>query len=261
MGVYRLLVGDARSKAKEARPIDPWGAEDPLPVNPVGTQMNKQRNVRKRIEEEVPDEFEGRIPDAKRARGYESEDEDPEEREASVPLSQQVTDLVHSYPIQVFAKVPNNRTAKESWCLLTEPKREKVTFDIFSDATGLPGIFTSYFNLGLDADKWDATVAAWFPTLEEYEKLSSPSVKTQGIKQLGVWKDWGTLMASTPEETRSAIVKQVRQMVNNKCQWLPFFGNGRLWGTGMKVGTGVPHVGPHRGGPWIVKNPRHPRFR
>ena len=261
MGFFRLFTGDAHSKSKQSRPEDPWGAEEPLPVNPVGPQMNKQRNVKKRIDYDVPDQFEGQIPDAKRARGYESEDDDPEEREGSAPLSQMVTTLLHNFPLQVFDKAPNNRHANESWCTLDPAQKLQITFDIFADATRLPNLFTSYFDYGFDADKWDKTIAAWFPTLEEYEKLASAKVKTQGIKQLSAWNEWGMLMASLPEDSRRASVKQVRQMVNKKWQWVPYFGNGRLWGTGLKTGTNVKHVGLHKGGPWIVKNPRHPRFR
>ncbi|KAF8597006.1 hypothetical protein BDV93DRAFT_562741 [Ceratobasidium sp. AG-I] len=257
MGVYQLIKGTpAASRATIMPPGDPWGVEEPVPItaNPVRSQMNKQRRVNKRVAEDLPDAFADLIPDAQRARRYESEDDDPEEREETVAISKRVTDIVFNYPIQIFAKAPNRKYSRENWCTLDESERMKVDFNIFCDRRRVNGLFIAHFSFGPDEDKWNKTVRAYFPTPAESQQLRATA--TQGLRQLGVWLDWESLLASVPEARSRLMVKQARGMVNDRWEWLPYLGKEHLWATGKSGAKRATHFGTEEGGPWIVFNPR-----
>jgi hypothetical protein len=261
MDVWRLIKGNPIAPTHDVSEGDPWRVSDApvLHVATIGRQSNRQQRVKKTIAEDVPDAFADVIPEpeGERVRRYDSEEEDPEEREGATRLSQQVTRITHNYPVQIFAKVPNRRGLDESWCLLDEEERDMVGFNIFCDKTRLPELFHSYVSVGYNADKWRKTVQAYFPTSAEQLAMRDPRKKIQGLVQLQAWSDWEFLLATVPPACAKTLVKETRDHVNKRWQWLPCLAKNHLWPTGMgSLSRAGRVVGPTEGGPWIVLNPR-----
>ncbi|KAG8717072.1 hypothetical protein FRC08_008236 [Ceratobasidium sp. 394] len=270
--VLRLFRAGAGKRVRE--PHDPWrlGGDDDRQdvVPPPPRRPNKQRRVCIRPVGDAPDVLAGRIAAVDRGARYSSEDEDEEEREAPVSWSQRVSDVVHAFPIQIFAKAPNrsiprgggknaanNRDEDEdedgsSWCTLKPEELADITSDIFADLGKPADIFVSHHDFGRDYDKWTNTVNMYFPTCEEREAMPR---KIQGLSQLSVWEDWRALLEEAPPNVAAQMVREARQLVNTEWGWLPWCTKDHLWATGKATKRGR-QVGDIHGGPWIVYNPR-----
>ncbi|KAG9085041.1 hypothetical protein FRC06_003758 [Ceratobasidium sp. 370] len=253
ISLWRLIQGNGATATEPTGPSDPWKVSDPKerPVLPGASRAsNRQRRVTIRPADDVDDAFADTIPNIERVNHYDSEDDDDEVREEGPSLSQQVTGIVWTFPVQIFAKVPNRKGGR-SWCTLGKAERGDITFDIFCE-TGAPSyLFTSYVSHGRDYDKWHNTVNAYFPTRKEKVALG----KIQGLSQLSIWEDWESLLAAVPPAAAARIVKQARDLVHREWRWLPWFTKGHLWSTGTRSTGQV--VGIDDGGPWIVFNPRY----
>ncbi|KAG9098673.1 hypothetical protein FRC06_006083 [Ceratobasidium sp. 370] len=263
MDVYNLITGN-EPLAQDALERDPWGErEGGLETAPAVRYPNKQRVVRIMNTEKTADQFAGIIQEAERDERYSSEDEDDEERERPTLRSQVLTDLVYSYPVQIFAKAPNRKvraggeqSEKEvSWCSLNSKQRAEVQFDMFCSKERLEEAFKSYVSFGYDADRWTVTVEILFPTLQE-----ARAKETQGLRTLKVYKQFLELLTTLPPSEQANVVSQARQYVNERWLWLPYgIPKSHLWATGTrnvpKYATTVKQPGQPDGGPWIVLNP------
>lgn len=255
--VWAVIRGEKQAAPRP--PGDPWPRHPDEPSGSlarlVPKQANKHRKVLCRLASEAPDVFEDALPQPQRRRGYESEDEDPEEREAPMSISKRVTAIFHNYPLQIFRKVSNKRGKNESWCTLSRSERQKIQDDIFCHRSEPRRVFSSYMDFGFDQDRWTKTVDVLFPTREEHPHLRD--AKIQGLHQLAVWSEWQMLLAEVDPATADQIATEARRRVDETWQWLPLFAKGHLWSTGV---SGLSHDtqehGPERGGPWIVRNPR-----
>lgn len=255
LGVWKLIRGQPKNSSGPEG--DPWEAEgsSASQANRVPKQSNKQRKVNCRLASDVPDVFEDVIPNPQRLRGYESEEEDPEEREAPKSVSQQATDIVHNFPIQIFSKVPNRRGKNESWCTLTPSERMVIGVELFHDRSKPGHIFSCHVDFGYDRERWDKTVQVLFPTRVEHPVLRKK--KIQGLDQLTVWLEWEMLLASVDGATAGKLVAEARKLVGKTWKWLPLFGKNHLWPTGVSnVPDTAKYHGPEKAGPWIVRNPR-----
>ncbi|KAG8720475.1 hypothetical protein FRC08_000123 [Ceratobasidium sp. 394] len=249
--LWRLIQGEDATTTEPTRSSDPWQVSGPKerPVPGASRANNRQRRVTIRPIEDVDDAFANTIPNIERINHYDSEEEDDEVREEGPSLSQQVSEIVWTFPVQIFAKVPNRKGGR-SWCTIGKGDRCDITFDIFCEKGAPSYLFTSYVSHGRNYDKWHNTVNAYFPTRKEKIALG----RIQGLSQLSVWEDWESLLASIPPATAARIVKQTRDLVHREWRWLPWFTKGHLWSTGTRSMGRV--VGIENGGPWIVFNPR-----
>lgn len=234
-----------------------WGAgDDRRPTGMLPRTNNKQSHVRIRLESEAPDVFQEVLPEpkAKRAR---TEGESDSEEDEEVLFSQQVSHIVSNYPIQVFAKAPNCKSLGKSWCKIHKSDETLISSTIFCDASRLNEIFASYNCLGYDGEKWDKTIAHWFPDRSQIKSMKSAHSKVQGLLNLGVWEEWDIVLSHYSCTEAKRVVRVVRSYVKQKWQWLPALEKNHLWPTGVK---GLPkvarQVGSVPGGPWIVLNPR-----
>jgi hypothetical protein len=187
---------------------------------------------------------------------YSSEDEDEEAREEATGLSQQVADLVHTYPLQIFAKVPNKANNKGSWCNLDELERADVSVELFTDTSAPDQIFTSYTDCGRISSRWNSTITALFPTLSEKRAMGT----IQGLSTMSVWDQWESTLSYLSPEAEERTVTAVRNYVSAHWKWLPYHTKRKLWVTGRSSYQASQHYrGPEVGGPWIVFNPRFRR--
>ncbi|KDN34640.1 hypothetical protein RSAG8_12265, partial [Rhizoctonia solani AG-8 WAC10335] len=219
---------------------------------------NKQRRVLIMSSERPEDQFAHIMPRTGREE-YSSEDEDPEERESARQPSQHLTDLVHSYPIQIMAKAPNKASSSDSWCSLTPKERAELKFDFFSSKDRLHQAFKVRIDFPIDNNKWEKTIALLFPDLDNQSEKHDQ--KFQGLSTLKVRDDFIQIQRAIPEGSRAVIVKSVRDFVSAHWVWLPYCaGKGHLWASGTegapksatKVGESADGT---KGGPWIVLNP------
>jgi hypothetical protein len=254
-GVRELIRGRPVIPLRPAG--DPWGAEEPsaLQAKLVPKQVNKQKKVYCRLASEAPDLFEGLIPEPQRRRAYDSEEEDPEEREEPVTADKKLSSIFHNYPVQIFSKVPNRRSPPVSWCLLSQSARLELKEQIFCDSAEPRRLFSSYVDYGFDREKWNKTVQVYFPTYGEHLKLQTP--KIQGLSQLDIWTEWRILVEEADQAGRKKLVKVARKRVNDNWKWLPLFAKHHLWSTGTSsVPNTARYIGEDKGGPWIVRNPK-----
>ncbi|KAG9125522.1 hypothetical protein FRC07_007268 [Ceratobasidium sp. 392] len=201
---------------------------------------------------ETPDNgFADVLQDAKRER-YSLEDKDPEEREATMPTGQKLTNLLHSYPVQMFAEVPNRAKSSESWCCLDPKRWSELTFDIFCSMSGLQDAFESYMLFVCECTKWDQTVWALIPDIKEWENTRD----WQGLPALTARNEFVELLQSQPEQNWPAIVTRACEYVNDRWLWLPFGPRKKhMWSTGKaNLPKSTTQFGPVIGGPWIVLN-------
>lgn len=251
--VIELFRG-TRHNPTVAQPAgDAWGDSDQENIVVGAPHVpNRQQRVTISLVDDVPDVFADELPQRQVIeQRYDSEDEDPEMREGETPLSQRVTNILHTYPLQVFKKVPNQRNGG-SWCTLQVAERYDITFDIFCDRNMPRILFTSYVDCGRDRERWDNTVRAWFPKFKERHQ----SANVQGLKQLGVWQDWRTLLTDLTPKDGDTMVAATRKRINNEWKWLPWMAKNHLWATGT-TSSGVKKGDPSTpGGPWIIFNPR-----
>jgi hypothetical protein len=254
--VLRLFRGISKRTIKEKPVEDVWGALDVDKNAPVAgpRRGNKQHRVTRRPADDVDDVFSEVVPDTRMIVRYPSEELDPEVRDEGLPLSQQITNVVHAFPLQVFAKVPNRRGGN-SWCTLDEDALYEINFNIFRDVQAPRRIFTSYVNCGRDPDKWQKTIETWLPTVEYKARLVTQ--KIQGLPQLAAWADWETLLMGCDARTANQVVQETRAYVSKHWSWLPWMTKRHLWSTGK--GSGGKPVGTDDGGPWIIFNPKHGR--
>ncbi|KAG8735480.1 hypothetical protein FRC10_010467 [Ceratobasidium sp. 414] len=275
LDVLRLFRASPGGQARRPEPHDPWrvGTADDRQIqvqpNPP-RRPNRQRRVNIRPADDAPDVLAGRIVHVEQGERYSSEDDDHEEREAPMSLSQQVSNIVYAFPVQIFAKAPNRSRRKNrgrhrgdddddddddkdggSWCTLEPEELAGITTDIFADVSKPDDVFVSHHNFGRDYDKWDKTVNTYFPTYEEREAMRP----IQGLSQLSVWEDWRTLLADAPPNVAAQMVREARRLVNTEWGWLPWCTKDHLWATGKASSRGR-QQGPISGGPWIVYNPR-----
>ncbi|KAG9075809.1 hypothetical protein FS749_012479 [Ceratobasidium sp. UAMH 11750] len=131
-------MGQAQKEPEEAVSWSTGDEEPQLFVEQPPTS-NKRRVVRLRLEANTPDFMGNTVADLELpVHHLDSEDKDPEEREELMSLGQQVNDLIHNYPIQIFARSPNrkvNKKTKSSWCLLTIQACHAVTTKFMCDAS------------------------------------------------------------------------------------------------------------------------------
>ncbi|KAG8700756.1 hypothetical protein FRC08_004467 [Ceratobasidium sp. 394] len=255
-------MGQAQKEPEEAVS---WGAGDEEPqlfVEQPPTS-NKRRAVRLRLEADAPDFMGNTVADLKPLVHHsDSEDEDPEEREELMLLGQQVNDLIHNYPIQIFARSPNrkvNEKTKSSWCLLTVQARHAVTTKFMCDVSRLPKLFISCVVFEGCYEKWDDSIAALFPTLSEWHELNPQTKKSQGLIYLEVWRPWGQVLVLLDTKAGKLLVQRTRKYINNHWKWLPYISKGtHLWSTGLYQtrSTRIVRDKNVKNGPWIVINPR-----
>ncbi|GAB1528074.1 hypothetical protein RhiTH_011265 [Rhizoctonia solani] len=235
--------------------------EDPRPWENAGVQnasavpiSNKQRLVTIRSTHDVANPIPG--PDyVQDQEQYSSEEDNPEERESAAPLKQQLWNVICNYPIQIMNKAPNRSQPRESWCRLGKDELVAVTHDFFTSMENLTRAFESYYLFPADANKWNTTVAHLFPLIEgNVANLE----KRQGVSNLGVVVEFCTMQIGLSEPQRAQLVKDARQYVSENWAWLPLgTGKNHLWSTGVSnVPKSAQQVGPLKGGPWIICNPR-----
>jgi hypothetical protein len=257
MGLHRLITR-ARLPNQDPDREDPWdvdGVQTVLAAQRI-RNPNRQRLVRNQLVEDVADVFAKAIPEPERDDRCESEDDDPEEREGATPRSQLITTIIHTFPVQVFAKAPNRKGTKYSWCLLDSSEMLEVGFHIFSDKTRLRDLFVSYHLLPRNAERWRKTVETYFPTPAEHAMLRQKGKKIQGLDALQVWQDWETLLASVSIPEAKHMAAEARKYVGRHWRWLPAVYKNHLWATGStNLPAGSKQVGCVKGGPWIVLNP------
>jgi hypothetical protein len=256
--LFRMMTGGLRSTGTEAGNALSWGADDePPPLATASHTSNRQRHVRLRLEDQAPNVFSSVLAELEQPEARSEANDDPEEDEEMPSLSQQVSNIVFNYPVQVFAKVPNSRNLQASWCTIDHGDRTAISDDIFRDKERLRTAFVSYNCLGYDSGKWNATVAAWFPQQDELQTMRKAKTKIQGLVNLGVWSDWETVFAQHSRRENTKITNTVRAYVHQKWKWLPVMAKSHLWPTGTKnLPSSARQVGPVEGGPWIVLNPR-----
>ncbi|KDN35418.1 hypothetical protein RSAG8_11595, partial [Rhizoctonia solani AG-8 WAC10335] len=232
--------------------------EEHEPTNLIGAPRisNRQQRVAISLLDEVDDMFADVIANNQPVERYDSEEEDPEEREALPLPSVALTNLVATFPLQVFAKVPNKKNGG-SWCTLDAVARYEITYDLFRDSNRPFEVFTSFMDCGHDILRWDKTVRAWFPMVNEKHSFD----KVQGLKNLSVWQDWESTLVTLPLGEANDIVKEIRKRINTQWRWLPWMTKNHLWATGTtSSGTHRGNTG-EAGGPWIIFNPRYRAIR
>jgi hypothetical protein len=139
-----------------------WNAGDEvvLPTVQFAASNNRQHKVNICLETKGPDVLSTVIPDD---RNHEDvctlEEEGPEEQERPMSISQQISNILHNYAVQIFNKAPNNKLYKISWCTLDSVQKAELTPDIFHDKSCLPDIFISYMLYVRLGDKQGAHVS------------------------------------------------------------------------------------------------------
>ncbi|KDN36765.1 hypothetical protein RSAG8_10629, partial [Rhizoctonia solani AG-8 WAC10335] len=242
---------DLYTRITEAKQKRPREEEEGLQVTSAPRHANKQRRVNVMSSETPEDLFSHVMPQLERE-GYSSEEEDPEEREAPSDNAKVLTQLVHSYPIQIIAKAPN-RSGSGSWCRLTSQERLAVKFDMFCTVDQLNAAFESYILLTDDLEKWQRTINVLFPMVEDSH------IPYQGVSTLGARKQYIHMLERLPVTEQKRLVEYVRDCVSRKWVWLPYgLAKGHLWCTG-KAPRHARQVGGTPGGPWIVWNPAFPK--
>ncbi|KAG8704322.1 hypothetical protein FRC08_002293 [Ceratobasidium sp. 394] len=253
LAILRLIRADGKRVLDDGRTGDAWRVAEPANSRETQPHMpNKQRRVVLSVLEDVPDIFSALLPDDQLRVRYPSEDRDDEIREAAPPFSKQISDIVHNYPLQIIAKAPNKEHQGGSWCSVTSLERTEVNFNTFVDPSQARKLFKSHNDFGRNADKWDRTVKALFPTIAEKRAMG----KVQGLSQLGVWEDWETVLSYMAPDAAAKAVLEVRKYVSNHWSWLPFYTRKKLWVTGPPPSVKSARVVGDEGGPWIVFNPR-----
>ncbi|KAG8727993.1 hypothetical protein FRC11_011991, partial [Ceratobasidium sp. 423] len=237
---------------------DVWGLNDPeeqlaavtRPL-PGPRRGNRQQTVSYGQLEDAPNMFENLFAQQEPVR-YPSQEIDPEERDMGPSLDRRVSDIVQQFPSQIFGKAPNKKQKQESWCSLGP---YDVSYKTFCDPTLPNMIFTSWVDCGHRDERWDITVKAYFPTLDEHLILESKAANanSQGLHCLEAWKEWKVLLNEVNTETRKEIIKEVRKRINLEWRWLPWFYSNHLWKTGTVGGRtpGKIPKGEKEGGPWI----------
>ncbi|KAG8782048.1 hypothetical protein FRC12_021263 [Ceratobasidium sp. 428] len=257
-----LMRGSRKRPRNPADEGDAWGVVQPqVPRAAKPYASNKQQRVIASLSTPPPDVFAALIPDLPRGVRYPSEGLDNELRDMGDALSQRITTIVFTYALQVFLKAPKRKEQGVSWLAeeAFQDSEGEANFNTLKDPFGPDLLFTSYINHGRDSSKWNSTLAAWFPTLDEKANMEK-GTKLQGFPQLTVWKDWEILLADlTPEEERN-VVRIVRRYVSERWTWLPYYTKLKLWVTGRTASDKTTQqVGYEKGGPWIVYNPRFRR--
>ncbi|KAF8749859.1 hypothetical protein RHS01_09723 [Rhizoctonia solani] len=186
---------------------------------------------------------------------YSSEEEDQAEQESASPFKNMLWDIISNYPIQIMNKAPNRSQARESWCQLGSNKLAGVTHDFFTSMENLTRAFESYYLFPADLSKWDATVAHLFPLIQG---STGNLERQQGVSNLGVVVEFCTMQLALPESSQAQMVQDARQYVSAHWAWLPIgTGKNHLWSTGVSnVPKSAQQVGPLKGGPWMICNPR-----
>ncbi|KAG8684727.1 hypothetical protein FRC11_011670, partial [Ceratobasidium sp. 423] len=225
--VFRLFRNERKRPADDTDGGDAWGIAPPRQRITYPHTSNKQR-VTLSLPDPVPDILADRLPDEELRVVYSSEEEDNEARERAPKLSIQVATLIHTYPLQIIAKIPNRKYGRGSWSRLTFDQRSKADFALFCDATAPARIFISWNNFGRDGTRWDSTLAALFPTREEHEKMG----KTQNLSQMSVWHDWHTALMRLSLAGQKKTVREARAYVSQNWKWLPYYTKKKLWVTG-----------------------------
>lgn len=211
---------------------------------------NKQRTVNVKSRERQEDLFEDVIPEPKRVRRYDSEDEDYEERTQHTPRSGQLTDILTDMPLQIFEKCPQRKDGR-SWSAL-DSNSSFITHTLFKNLETLERAFPSRIMWGYDIEKWTKVVDSLLPTITESKK------KTQGFHTLAARNAFVNLQIGMEPEDRTKCVKEARKFVDDHWVWLPYgVPKGHLWATGAKnTGRSTGSIGTLTGGPWIILNPK-----
>ncbi|KAG9123886.1 hypothetical protein FRC07_013620 [Ceratobasidium sp. 392] len=253
LAVLRLIQGD-RKRVRNAEQIgDPWGVEEPPSDHEFQPHRpNKHRRVNLVLDEDVPDVFATVLPYRLGRSRYDTEDDDYEAREEPVKLSKEVTKIVYTFPRQIIAKAPNKQGRQGSWLNMDPYERTQVKFDLFTDSSAPSRYFPSFNNFGRDADRWNATVTALFPSLKEKEDMD----KVQNLSQMSVWADWQTILLELSPKIAAMTVRETRKYVSDNWTWLPFYARKKLWVTGEPPSRNSCRQVGSPGGPWIVFNPK-----
>ncbi|KDN38063.1 hypothetical protein RSAG8_09748, partial [Rhizoctonia solani AG-8 WAC10335] len=243
--IYQLITGTKPKRTREDGDPTLGNVAPAFPHRP-----NKQRRVKIMSSEKPENQFAHVMPQSEREQ-YSSEEEDPEERESTKDFGAILTNLVHSYPIQIIAKAPNNTKSSGSWCSLTREQRAAVKFDLFSSRENLRAAFRTRVEFPADGEKWQKMVRMLFPDADDTKEY-------QGVSNLGVRQDYQKLLRSIPTDKRDELIQNVRDYVSKHWVWLPFGApKGHLWATGKPPDytESLREVvdGPH--GPWIIFNP------
>lgn len=211
---------------------------------------NKQRIVNVRSRERQEDLFEDVLPEPKRVRRYDSEDEDYEERTQPTPRSEQLTNILTDLPVQIFEKCPKQKGGR-SWSLL-DSNSPLITHSLFNSLETLECAFPSRIMWGYDSTKWTKVVDVILPTTTESKKAY------QGFHCLDARKEFLGLQRTLLPEERMKLVQEARKFVHEHWVWLPYgVSKLHLWATGMgNTGKSLGSVGALAGGPWIVLNPK-----
>jgi hypothetical protein len=250
--VLRLFRNDSKRPANDTNDGDAWGIVPQKQRIIYPHTSNKQR-VTLSLPGPVPNVFADRLPDEEVHQVYSSEEEDDEVRERATSVSAEVARIVHTYPVQIIAKVPNRRNGLGSWCRLDIDERSRASSDLFCDASAPARIFVSWNNFGRDGSRWDATLAGLFPTLEQHDAMG----RIQNLSQMSVWLDWRTVLMRLSPNAANKTVTETRKYVSENWRWLPYYTKKKLWVTGESPAVRISrHVGPEKGGPWIIFNPR-----
>ncbi|KAG8691127.1 hypothetical protein FRC11_006612 [Ceratobasidium sp. 423] len=242
-----------RRAASNNRNAITWGAGDEveLPSTAAPPRSTKQRMVLTCAEGPAPNHFPNLPPlpprhdDPDSAREGSEDDERPRHT-----LQEQLSRIIHNYPVQVFGKVPNCQGLKRSWCTLELP----VQSDIFEDADTVADMFLSIYSLGKDSSWWEKTVNGWFPTKAELK--DRPNL--QGLDKMGVLQELKTIFKQHDEKWNTIIVEKLRKHANEKWRWMPALVGGHLWRTVKTPPACARQIGEIAGGPCIVFNPQFP---
>ncbi|KAB5587678.1 hypothetical protein CTheo_8881 [Ceratobasidium theobromae] len=244
------LISEVKEQERDLQPdaLDE-GPGHPHRVYPVA-MANKQQVVRAKARERQPDQFADVLPEPEPIRGYDSEDEDYEERPRPTPLSQKLTDIISDLPIQIFQKCPQQKSG-HSWCAF-DRSSPMIRHNVFCSLETLDLLFPSHIRFGSETDKWTVTVDRLFPKFTPV-----PVTSDQGLHCLKARDDFRSLQGGVPREQRDELVRIARQYIHDHWVWLPYGApKSHLWATGVKnVPKHAFHVGTLKGGPWIIMNP------
>ncbi|GAB1523791.1 hypothetical protein RhiTH_006941 [Rhizoctonia solani] len=249
---FNKIVGvNLRKRPRDEDPC-PWesGAQN----SSAAPISNKQRLVTIRSTHDTANPLAG--PDyAQDQDTYSSEEEDQAEQESASPFKNMLWDIISNYPIQIMNKAPNRSQARESWCRLGNDELAGVTHDFFTSMENLTRAFELYYLFPADLSKWDATVAHLFPLIQG---STGNLERRQGVSNLGVVVEFCTMQLALPESSRAQMVQDARRYVSAHWAWLPIgTGKNHLWSTGVSnVPKSAQQVGPLKGGPWMIRNPR-----
>ncbi|CAE6428166.1 unnamed protein product [Rhizoctonia solani] len=251
--VLRLFRNTRKRQGEDIGEEEPWRIAPQMPPRVTYPHTSNKQRVTLSLPGPVPNTLDALLPDEELYEPYSSEEEGHEIREHAPELSRQVARVIYTYPMQIFAKFPNRRNGLGSWCCLTHAQRSNAGFDLFSDASAPSRIFVAWNNFGRDGVRWDSTLTALFPSIQEFEQMG----KIQGLSLLSVRKDWNTILAGLSPDGEQRTINVAKDFVSRHWKWLPFYTKKKLWVTGEPAPTRESRqMGPVKGGPWVVFNPR-----